>query len=121
MIDLTRIRSIKTLEDMKKDLEFFIREPIIAEIYLEDYGWDEEDLGADRDEAQYCIEKIDKRIASLNKWNEKKISLPKAKQGKRRCKKSEPKEIACEGQSSEEHAHDPCTSNDNNPSEVSPQ
>lgn len=67
MIDLTRIRSITKLEEMKKDLEFFISEPAIAEIYLKDYDWGEEDLDADRESATYLVGRIETRIKSLGR------------------------------------------------------
>lgn len=117
MIDLSKIRSIKTLEEMKKDLEFFINEPVIREIYIVDNEWGEDDLEADRDSAKELIDLIDKRVHSLNRI---KINPPKAKQEKRLYKKSEPKETADGVQSSEEHAHGPCTSSDNNSHEASP-
>ena len=87
MIDLTRIRSIKILEDMKKDCEFFFTDPIVKEIYLDDYKWGEEDLEADREDAAYLIERIDTRIKSLSKMKE---HPPKEKKYKKLEPVSEP-------------------------------
>lgn len=110
---------------MKKDCEFFLNEPIILELYQTDLGMDEEDLNADRDEVRFFIEKLDKRIASLSKWKSKQsnneVNPPKGKRGKRRCKKSEPKETACEESTPEANDCGPYTSDGSNPSVASPQ
>lgn len=90
MIDLSRIRSLKTLEKMKTDLTNFITMPEIKFVYIEDLKWGEEDLEADREMAEYLLEKIDSRIKSLTKY----LNQPKEKPVKLRCKKSETKEIA---------------------------
>ncbi len=117
MINLNLLRSVKTLESMKKDLEFFIKEPIIKEIYDKDYDWDENDYEADREEAAYLIEMINLRIKSLSKI--KTLNPPKEKQGKQHCKKSDESKTACEEQAFPACVHDSYTSPDNNPSEAS--
>jgi hypothetical protein len=65
MIDLTRIRSIATLVEMIRDIGFFINEPIIEDIYLNDYKWGQEDLDADREMAAYLLKKVNLRKKSL--------------------------------------------------------
>lgn len=118
MIDLTRIRSIPKLEEMKEALEFFLREPIVRDIYLNDYQWGEEDFEADIESAQYMLEKVEARIKSLGRM---KVNRPKGKRDLRRCKHSEPKEVPQEGSETATCDCDPCTSNDTGPSEASPQ
>lgn len=76
MIDLTRIRSVKTLTNMKKDLEFFINEPIVLEIYKNEYNWDDVDYEADVESATLLSCNIDKRIASLNKMKKTETTKP---------------------------------------------
>jgi hypothetical protein len=77
MIDLNRIRSIKTLEGMKKDLEFFIKESEVAkDIYRTEYKWDDEDYEADKEDATYLLDCINIRIKSLSKM---KVNPPKEK------------------------------------------
>lgn len=67
MIDLTRIRSKNVLSKMKNDLDYFINEPIIKEIYLSDYNWNEDDYEADKEDAIYLLSKVEKRIESLSR------------------------------------------------------
>lgn len=68
MIDLSKIRSLKTLEEMKQDLNEFLVNPDVRTIYLEDYGWGEEDYESDRDEVTELLEKVERRIKSLDKY-----------------------------------------------------
>jgi hypothetical protein len=120
MIDLNRIRSIKTLEGMKKDLEFFIKESEVSkDIYRTEYDWDTEDYEADKEEAIYLLESIDIRIKSLSKM---KVNPPKEKPAKPRCKKSDSEEIVCGERVFAERDCDPYTTDDTGHSEdVQPQ
>lgn len=68
MIDLNRIRSLKTLEDLKQDLSEFIkfnRAELVA-VYESEYGWGDEDLDADIETATDVLEKVEKRMKSLS-------------------------------------------------------
>lgn len=87
-IDLTRIRSIKTLQGMKKDLEFFINEEEVKNIYLTEMDCSDDDLAADREDAEFLIEKINLRIKSLEHMNSN-PSKEKAKQGKKKSSVNE--------------------------------
>lgn len=68
MIDLNRIRSMKTLEEMKEDLTTFLNDPIMLEVYVEDFQWGPEDLEADRESATELLEKVEKRMVSLKRF-----------------------------------------------------
>ncbi len=67
MIDLTRIRSIKTLEEIKRDLEEFLSSPDILPVYLNELEFSEDDLVADKEQATYLLEKVNRRIVSLTR------------------------------------------------------
>ena len=71
MINLNRIRSLQKLEDMKSDLKEFISNPIVKEIYIEDYNWGEEDYGDDVELATELLQQIERRIVSLTKFNQR--------------------------------------------------
>lgn len=81
MIDLTRIRSIKALEVIKKDLTDFLADPDILKVYLEELEWGEEDYDADKEQATELLEKVERRIKSLKGLE--------AREGSRHCTKSE--------------------------------
>lgn len=69
MIDVNKIRSMKTLESMKKVCNDFIgfdRETMI-EVYAEDYGWGVEDYEADLDSSITLLEQVERRMKSLGK------------------------------------------------------
>jgi hypothetical protein len=68
MIDLNRIRNLKELEEMKGDLLEFINNPEIANVYVEDYGWGPEDFEADTEEVKRLLEKIERRMKSLDRY-----------------------------------------------------
>jgi cellulose biosynthesis protein BcsQ len=68
MIDLNKIRSLKTLNEMKKDLKEFVTNPVILTVYIEDYGWGMEDYEADKEAAEELLEKIERRYLSLEKY-----------------------------------------------------
>lgn len=95
MIDLSRIRSLKTLDEMTADLKEFITNPIMPVIYLEDYGWDQEDFDDDKELAIELMEKIAARRESLERY----LKGPATKSGSRRKPKSEPTETPSEPQS----------------------
>jgi hypothetical protein len=66
MIELNRIRSMETLENLKKDLTDFIN--LDRATMLKIYEWDEfgeEDLDADLEKVNDLLEKINHRIKSL--------------------------------------------------------
>jgi hypothetical protein len=69
MIDLNRIRSLKTLESMRKILADFIAfDPVMMkDVYMTDYGWGEEDYEADKDNASYLLEQVERRMKSLGR------------------------------------------------------
>jgi hypothetical protein len=71
-IDLNRIRSMKKLEEIKADINFFLNEPIVKEIYIEktdddEYGG-EEGWRDDVEDAKELLDKVERRIASLGKY-----------------------------------------------------
>lgn len=68
MIDLNRIRSLKTLETIKKTLTEFLSNPEILNVYREDYGWGEEDYEADINEVKEMLESIEHRMKSLGRF-----------------------------------------------------
>ena len=78
MIEVNKIRSMKTLEAMKKVLDEFITfdHATMVQVYAEEYGWGEEDFEADKDSATYLLEQVDRRMKSLGKH------LAKGKAGK---------------------------------------
>jgi hypothetical protein len=67
MIEVSKIRSMKTLETMKKVLSEFIGHdaPTMVQVYAEEYGWGEEDYEADKDNASYLLEQVERRMKSL--------------------------------------------------------
>ena len=85
MIDVNRIRSLKTLEEMRGDLLAFLSNPEIKNIYLEDHKWGEEDYDADKESVELLLERVEHRIKSLGKFVAKQKSSPRS----HRTKKSE--------------------------------
>ncbi len=69
MIDLNRIRSLKTLENMKETLtEFIVFDPaVMKSVYIDDYKWSEDDYEADKDTATHLLELVERRIKSLGR------------------------------------------------------
>lgn len=65
MIDLNRIRSLRTLEEMKKDLSDFLAHPDMRVTYLEDLEWSEDDYEADREKVTDLLAQVERRIKSL--------------------------------------------------------
>lgn len=80
MIDLNRIRSLKPLEEMKKDLsEFIALDPkVVIELYEEQYHWGQEDYEADLEQVKDLLEQVERRIKSLSNH----IKKSKASAGK---------------------------------------
>jgi len=68
MIDLNRIRSLKTLDTMKRDLIAFINNPDVLTVYVEDLDWGQEDYEADIETATYLLENVEHRIKSLGRF-----------------------------------------------------
>lgn len=89
MIDLNRIRSLKTLEGMKKDLSDFLAHPDMRAVYLEDLDWSEDDYEADREKVTELLDKVEKRIKSLGNYL-KGQAKPQGSQGQ---SQSEPEAI----------------------------
>ena len=69
MINLNRIRSVKTLEEMKQDLTDFLSNPEILNVYVEELDWDSEDYESDKEAVQYLLEQLEHRIVSLKRAN----------------------------------------------------
>jgi len=76
MIDLNKTRSMKTLEEMKRDLTSFITDPVIQQIYVEDKGWSIQDYEDDKEQAQDFLEMVNRRMESLGRYLAKKSSDP---------------------------------------------
>jgi len=75
MIDVSRIRSLDKLKEMKDDLNFFINKKIIADIYKEQDIEDE--LEYDRDMARNVLAEVLKQIDRLNRSVKKKDLVPR--------------------------------------------
>ena len=71
MIDLNKIRDVKKLEEMKADLTEFLANPDVKKVYLEVWGWGEEDYDADREQAEYMLEQVERRLKSLSRFNQR--------------------------------------------------
>ena len=73
MIDLNKIRSMKTLDGIKQDLIDFIAvdRKIMIAVYDEDYGWGEEDYETDLEEVKQLLEQTERRINSLGNFIKK--------------------------------------------------
>ena len=69
MIDLSKIRSIKTLESMRRDLSDFLNfdAATMKAVYVEEFEWSEDDYEADRDAATYLLEQVERRMRSLGR------------------------------------------------------
>lgn len=75
MIDVSRIRSIKRLREMKGDLNYFINKKIIADIY-EERGIEPLVLEDERRKARELLTLIVERMEELNRQEEKPDSEP---------------------------------------------
>jgi hypothetical protein len=67
MIELSKIRTMKTLEAMQKPLKEFVTfdKPTMLSVYAEEFGWGEEDYEADLEQANYMLEQVERRMKSL--------------------------------------------------------
>ena len=67
MIDLNKIRTMKTLGAIQKPLKEFVTfdKPTMLSVYAEDFGWGEEDYDADLEKAIYMLEQVERRMKSL--------------------------------------------------------
>lgn len=68
-IDLNKIRSLKTLEAIRKPLiEFVAFDPaIMRAVYTEEFGWGEDDYEADKEQASDLLEQVERRMKSLGR------------------------------------------------------
>lgn len=65
---LNKVRSVEPLEEMQSTLKEFLINPVILKIYIEDLGWSEEDYNDDKIDAEEALIKVERRIASLNRF-----------------------------------------------------
>lgn len=72
MIDVTEIKDVKELLEMKDDLNFFINKKIIAELYAEDKKTPIE-LENDRKLARELLNMVMQRLRQLNPPARKKV------------------------------------------------
>jgi len=68
MVDLNKIRSLRTLEEIRKDLNDFLSNPMVPEIYKEDPEGEDDDYDADKEQVIELLEKVEHRIKSLGKF-----------------------------------------------------
>jgi transcription elongation GreA/GreB family factor len=87
MIDLTRIRTMPPLEEMKADLIAFTTCPDIRRVYLEQMDMDAEEYEADQEQALELLAKVETRIKSLNRLLNR-PSTPKPTQSAREVNSS---------------------------------
>jgi hypothetical protein len=64
MININKLKSLKKLNDMKNDLNFFINKKIIADLYNEE-GCHPFDLKNDRKLARKALKMTNERIKTL--------------------------------------------------------
>jgi hypothetical protein len=67
MINLNKIRSLKTLETIRKTLMDFLNYPNMLKVYENEFGWNEDDYSVDCDLAKELLEKVEHRIKSLTR------------------------------------------------------
>lgn len=75
MIDVSKIRSLKRLQEMKDDLNFFINKKIIADIYKE-RGVEDLVLEDERNKSRDILRLVVERIEELNQLEEKQDLAP---------------------------------------------
>lgn len=58
---------MKTLEAMQKPLREFVDfdRTMMVTVYVEDLGWGEDDYEADKENAEYLLEQVERRMKSL--------------------------------------------------------
>ena len=81
MTDLNKIRNLKTLEEMRRDLNEFLTNPIIPEIYKEDPQGEDGDYEGDKEQVQELLLKVEHRIKSLGKFVARQNSIKPKKSG----------------------------------------
>lgn len=78
---LNRIRSLKTLEEMKETCnKFLVFDPeVMISLYEKEYKWGIEDYEADREQVQFLLENVEKRIKSLSNFlNKSEVKVDKS-------------------------------------------
>lgn len=68
LAELNKVRSVEPLEDMQSTLKEFLTNPVILKIYVEDLEWSEDDYNNDKIDAEEALIKVERRIASLNRF-----------------------------------------------------
>jgi hypothetical protein len=68
MIDVNKIRSLKTLESIKADLNEFLSHPDIPRAYVEEFDWSTDDYEADKETVLELLGKVERRIVSLSNF-----------------------------------------------------
>ncbi len=76
MIDLNKIRSVKVLEDIKRDLNSFLSNPQVPTVYVTELDWSEDDYEADKEMVLELLEKVEHRINSLSRFLKGKSKQP---------------------------------------------
>ena len=104
MIDLNKIRSMAKLQEIKDAVLEFLNFPAdeMLKAYVEDFQWCENDYLADKEDCQDLLEKVERRMASLEKY------LNRSKTLKEPVKKSVKEELA-ETEEVEEAETEPTT------------
>lgn len=67
MIEPNKVRSMKVLNATKEALDEFIAfdRSVMLSVYTEEYGWNEDDYEADKEQAAYLLEQVNRRMKSL--------------------------------------------------------
>jgi hypothetical protein len=70
IMDLNKIRTMKTLTAIQKPLREFVTfdRTTMVSVYTEDLGWSEDDYDADKEQAEYLLEQVDHRMKSLGHY-----------------------------------------------------
>ena len=77
MIEVSEIKDVKELLEMKDDLNFFINKKIVAEIYKEE-GKEQIELNNDRQLARELLNKVIQRLKQFNNRPIKKSVVPRS-------------------------------------------
>lgn len=65
MIDVSKIKKVPVLEDIKKTLETFLHDPFIKQVYFEDPANTEDDYESCCEQATELLEQVNARITEL--------------------------------------------------------
>lgn len=68
MIDLNKIRSIKTLENIQADLKAFLASEDVPNVYVTNLAWSLDDYEADKEMVMELLDRVDRRIRSLSNF-----------------------------------------------------